>query len=97
MPVMAIARLHVMMIVVDVLLADHVPEFIRVNLPVMMIVMDHIRVTITINLRHTILVVVSEGGCVCGQHQCRCTEESKHLFHTLLGGAAFELFNALAA
>ena len=81
MPVMAIARLHVMMIVMHGLLADHIAEFIRVNLPVMMIVMDHVRITITINPRHPIFVVVSDGSRVCGQHQHRRTEESKQFSH----------------
>ena len=82
MPVMAIARLHVMMIVVHDLLADHIAEFIRVNLPVMMIVMDHIGVAVSVDLGDTIFVVlVRQSSRIGGQHQRRRTKESKQFSH----------------
>ena len=51
-----------MMVVMDRPFADYVPAFIRDQLSMMMIVMDHIGVVITVDLRHTIIIVVSHGS-----------------------------------
>ena len=62
MPIVAVTRLHVMMIVVARALTDHIPIIVRVKLAVMMIVMDHVGVPIAINLCHAILVLVRARG-----------------------------------
>lgn len=78
-------RLHVVMIVVSRACADHVSEFIGVDLPVVMIVMDNVGVSVAVHLCHPIFVVVGEDSCVGGQHERRRTEKRKQLFHDQFG------------
>ncbi len=63
-----------MMIVVNCPLPDNTPEVIHHKLAVMMVVMDHVRVRITIDLIDAVFVIMGEDSGVCGQNQRGRTE-----------------------
>ena len=85
MPIVAVTRLHVMMIVVDRALADHIPIIVRVKLAVMMIVMDDVGVPIAIHLCHAILVLVSARGSRGQKKRSGCQSTKECLFHGRFG------------
>lgn len=62
------------MVVMNFPLRDNIPIVIDRKLAVVMIVVDHVRVLIAIDLSDTVLVVMSENSAVCGQNQRGRTE-----------------------
>ena len=62
------------MVVMNFALPDHVSEIIDRNLTVVMIVVDHVRVRITVDLIDAVFVIMGENSSVCGQDQRRRTE-----------------------
>ncbi len=84
-----IARLHVMMVVMHGLFTDHSAVFVGVNLPVMMVVMNHVRIAVTIDLSHAVVVVVmSAHGRRGGNKRSGCQSTKDCLFHVSLGEPA---------
>ena len=82
-------RLHVMMIMVQSSCADDVAKLVRVDVTMMMIVMNDVGVTVAINLSNAILIVVVGAHSCAGQHErsdCQGTQEC--LFHERFGESA---------
>src|SRR5437868_310287 len=73
--VMTITRHHIMVIMVHRLFADYVATFVRIDVAVVMIVVDHVRVAIMIDMGNPILVVVvSACGHTSQNERADCEE-----------------------
>ena len=88
MVVVAITRLHIMMVVMRGTFADYITIVVCIDLAVVMIVMDDIGIMITVDARYAIVVLVMfSARRRAGQNKssdCQSTKDC--LLHERLGG-----------